>query len=56
MPRWKKGAKEYRVPVHYQGEHGAKVNIPKPILDLMNQPKYIKFIIERNNKISLTST
>lgn len=53
MPRWKQGIKEFEIPVSGDVEKGAKVNIPKPIMDMWNRPTKIKFVIGREGKVSV---
>jgi hypothetical protein len=45
MPKWNKDATEFEVNVHYNKEKGSQVRIPKPILDKMENPDKVKFVI-----------
>ena len=47
MPKWKKDAKEFVVGV-YVGNPHIKINIPKPIYELLSKPRKLKFIIKGN--------
>jgi len=47
MPRWKKGAKEFVVSVTHNSSSGTSFSyIPKPILELLENPSALKFIIK----------
>jgi len=50
MPTWKKDAKEFEVGVNYVETRGYSSSIPKPIMNLLDNPKRIKFIIKDDNK------
>lgn len=41
----KKGAKEFVVSVNYNETRGTQCNIPKPILEFLENPEKIKFVI-----------
>ena len=45
MPKWKKGASEFRVKVGHHDVRGEQIYIPKPIVDLFGRPDYIIFKI-----------
>ena len=45
MSRWNKEAKEFEVSIAYCDKKGSKVNVPKPILEILGKPLKIKFII-----------
>jgi hypothetical protein len=49
MPRWKKDQKEFIVSVTYQ-HRGYQSYIPKPIMEMLGNPKAIKFIV-KNKKV-----
>ncbi len=53
MPRWKKGVKEFEVDVSGDMVKGSKIIIPKPIMDMWGRPSKIKFIIGREEKVSV---
>jgi hypothetical protein len=46
MPKWSKDATEFEVNVHYNEEKGSQVRIPKPILQKMDNPDKVKFVID----------
>jgi hypothetical protein len=50
MPTWKKDAKEFEVGVNYVETRGYSSSIPKPIMNLLDNPKRIKFVIKDDNK------
>jgi hypothetical protein len=50
MPTWKKDAKEFEVGVNYVETRGFSSSIPKPIMNLLGNPKRIKFVINDDNK------
>ena len=57
MPKWSKDAKEFEVNVHYNKEKGSQIRLPKPILDKMENPEKVKFVINGNTvKIVPTET
>ena len=49
MPKWQKGAKEFVVSINYNESRGTQCNIPKPILELLDHPEKLKFIITGKN-------
>ncbi len=51
MPKWKKDAKEFEVGVNYVETRGYSSSIPKPIMELLDVPKRIKFIVQDDNTI-----
>ncbi len=50
MGKWKLDAKEFTVKVDCYKDRGCKVQVPKPIMDLLEDPKTIKYIV-RGSKI-----
>ena len=46
MTRWKKDATEFSVSLFIDKSRGSMCIVPKPIVDLMNSPKKIKFIVK----------
>jgi hypothetical protein len=52
MPRWKKDQKEFTVSVTYHEHRGYQSYIPKPIMEMLGNPKAIKFIV-KNKKFEL---
>ena len=56
MTKWKKDAKEFIVSVNYNDARGSQCNIPKPVLEFLENPEKIKFVItEKNVKIKATA-
>ncbi len=49
MPKWKKGAKEFTVSINYNDMRGYQSSIPKPIIDILGDPKKITFVINGKN-------
>ncbi|MGH1522492.1 MAG: hypothetical protein ACRBB2_09130 [Nitrosopumilus sp.] len=45
MPKWQKDAKEFVVSVNYNETRGTQCNIPKPILEFLENPEKLKFVI-----------
>jgi hypothetical protein len=46
MPKWKKDATEFTVGVNYHPSRGAACSIPKPIIELLEEPKQITFEVK----------
>jgi len=46
VPKWKKDETEFTVSVNYHPKRGAQCAIPKPIVDLMGNPKEITFAVK----------
>ncbi len=53
MPKWKKDAEEFKVGVNYAEGRGYPSSIPKPIIELLENPKRINFIVKEYNTIEL---
>ncbi|HEY6537383.1 MAG TPA: hypothetical protein VIY08_16555 [Candidatus Nitrosocosmicus sp.] len=51
MTKWKKDAKEFEVGVNYVEKRGYSSSIPKPIIDLLDNPKRIKFVVQEDKKV-----
>jgi hypothetical protein len=45
LPKWKQDAKEFTVSVDCNPDRGCKVQVPKPIMELLGNPQKIKYII-----------
>jgi hypothetical protein len=54
VPKWKKGEKEFKVSVTYHQSRGCQTYLPKPIVEMLGNPKTIRFII-KNNGIKVES-
>jgi hypothetical protein len=52
MPRWKRGQKEFTVSVTYNEHRGYQCYLPKPIMEMLGNPKTIKFTI-KNRKVEV---
>lgn len=46
MPKWKKDETEFPVNVSFHETRGYQAYIPKPIMDMLENPDVIKFIIK----------
>jgi hypothetical protein len=53
MPKWKKDETEFNVSVTYHEHRGCQAYLPKPIIEMLGNPKSIKFIVKDNKKIEL---
>lgn len=53
MPKWKRDQKEFSVSVTYHEHRGCQAYLPKPIIEMLGNPKSIKFIVKDNKKIEL---
>ncbi|MDE1813206.1 MAG: hypothetical protein KGH87_06655 [Thaumarchaeota archaeon] len=49
MPKWKKDAKEFTVSVNFNEDRGYQSSIPKPIIDVLGDPKKVTFVIDGKN-------
>lgn len=54
MPKWKKDATEFVVKVGHHETRGEQIYIPKPIIEFLNEPNLIKFVI-KGKKIEIES-
>ena len=52
MTRWKKDENDFCVKLSDDGRHSTICRIPKPILELLNNPTSIRFVVE-NKKIKI---
>jgi hypothetical protein len=52
MPRWKRDLKEFTVSVTYHEHRGYQSYLPKPIMEILGNPKNIKFIT-KNRKVEV---
>ena len=52
MPKWKKDQTEFTVSVTYHEHRGYQTYVPRPIMEMVGNPKAIKFII-KNRKIGV---
>ncbi len=46
LTRWKKDEKDFLVKISDDGRHSTICRIPKPILEFLNNPDSIRFVIE----------
>ncbi|HXG14577.1 MAG TPA: hypothetical protein VNK25_05560 [Candidatus Nitrosotenuis sp.] len=49
MPKWKQDETEFTVSVNYNIIRGYQSSIPKPVIDHLNNPKKITFVIGKND-------
>jgi hypothetical protein len=54
MPRWRKDQTEFTVSVTYHEHRGCQTYLPRPIMEMLGNPRAIKFII-KNKKIEVES-
>lgn len=54
MPKWKKDAKEFTVSINHNDLRGYQSSIPKPIMEILGEPKTVTFVINGKN-ISVVS-
>ena len=45
MPKWRKDAKEFVVTINYNDTRGSQCNIPKPVLEFLENPDKVTFVI-----------
>lgn len=48
MPKWKKGATEFKVGVSYSGKKGIQTRLPKPIAQALGDPETITYVLKGN--------
>jgi len=53
VPKWKKDETEFPVNVSYHETRGYQAYIPKPIMDLLENPDAIKFVIGKGKKVEV---
>jgi hypothetical protein len=46
MPKWKKDETKFEVSVNSNPTRGSQVNIPKPVLERLGNPKRIRFVVK----------
>ncbi len=46
LPKWSKEAKDFTVHVDCYPERGCKVQVPKPIMDLLGNPQKVRYIVK----------
>lgn len=46
MPKWKKDETEFPVHVSYHKTRGYQAYLPKPIMDALGDPEFVKFILK----------
>lgn len=54
MPRWRKDQTEFTVSVTYHEHRGYQTYLPRPVMEMLDNPKAITFII-KNKKIEVES-
>lgn len=45
MPKWKHNETEFNVKVGHHDTRGEQIYIPKPIVKLLKNPDFVKFIV-----------
>lgn len=45
LPKWKKDSKEFTVSINYNEKRGYQSSIPKPVIDMLGDPKALKFVV-----------
>ncbi len=55
MPKWKEDATEFTVRVTHNPKRGYQSSLPKPMMQKLGNPDYIKFIFKDKNKIEVQS-
>ncbi|MCL4518895.1 MAG: hypothetical protein M1587_06830 [Thaumarchaeota archaeon] len=55
MPKWKEGETEFTVSITYNERRGYQVNMPRPIVKKLGQPKKVKFSI-KGSKIEVSAS
>lgn len=46
MARWRKDATEFTVGVNYVERRGASSSIPKPVVEILEHPREITFVVK----------
>jgi len=46
MPKWKKDATEFSVSVNHNATRGYQSSIPKPVMDVLGNPRTITFVVK----------
>lgn len=46
MPKWKKDATEFTVSMSYHPTRGAQCIVPKPVVDALEEPKKVTFVLK----------
>jgi hypothetical protein len=54
VPKWKKGEKEFKVSITYHQHRGCQTYLPKPVVEMLGNPKTIRFIV-KNRGIEVES-
>lgn len=47
MPKWKEGAREFTVVVNFHETRGYQLNVPRPVMELLDRPERLTFVIRR---------
>lgn len=53
MPKWKEGATEFTVGVNFHAKRGYASSIPKPVIDVLGNPKKITFSVKGKGKVEI---
>lgn len=55
MPKWKKGETEFTVSLGYNDAKGYWVTVPKPIVEMLGEPRKITFEVRADKRIEVLS-
>jgi hypothetical protein len=53
LPKWKKDAREYTVTVTFYEHRGYQMVMPKPVMELLGNPKKVKFVVKGRKTIEV---
>lgn len=48
MPKWKKDETEFPVHVSYHEKRGYQAYVPRPIMEALGDPDFVKFVLKGN--------
>lgn len=54
MPKWKKDAKRFTVSVNHNETRGYQSSIPKPVIEMLGEPRKITFEI-KNGRVCVNA-
>jgi hypothetical protein len=56
MPKWKKDETEFNTKVSYHEHRGYQCYVPRPIMEKLGKPVYIKFIVQEDEKAIIVTS
>lgn len=56
MPKWKRDATEFTVGVNHHKVRGYQTSIPKPVMEKLNYPEKITFVVTDDGTIIIEGT